>query len=424
MKLWSTWKQDCVETKSVIGENIYYYVVPGNKSCTVLQYTEHCAGCDEPFLGQLRRINGQWVAAIYCSVECRTAHHTDTEETKQKKSYASRHRSAETIQRVLEANRRPRSAETRAKQTEAIRGFRHTEETKAKIGLANKNRKWSKASVAKSVLHRQHPDREHVAVKSVMRRYVGNAKAHNRVFAIGEEEFRSLIKQSCHYCGTEPKALKILPGRGLIYRREDEVFYFNGIDRINTNLGYILDNVVTACSDCNKAKLNKPLPDFITWVMRLDSFLNTEHGDLIYYGDITEEQQVAARTVYRAYCTRKDSSGKHKIVTNTIPFSDFSRLIRTQCYYCGSGLSNRVAEKSGRKKDHVVLDKVLLYNGLDRIDSSGIYELSNVVPCCRHCNRAKLCMTQEEFYAWVHRVAKHVRTTPDLLKQLAVNVCS
>lgn len=62
------------------------------------------------------------------------------------------------------------------------------------------------------------------------------------------------------------------------------------------------------------------------------------------------------------------------------------------CYYCGSMPGNMI-KSYGFK-----------YNGLDRIDSSIGYTLTNVVTCCRICNMAKSDMSQQEFYNWIEKV--------------------
>jgi hypothetical protein len=62
--------------------------------------------------------------------------------------------------------------------------------------------------------------------------------------------------------------------------------------------------------------------------------------------------------------------------------SDFQRLILAACYYCGVQPSN----------------------GLDRIDNTGDYSLTNIYPCCSQCNYAKRNQTFVEFLAWVDRI--------------------
>lgn len=42
-----------------------------------------------------------------------------------------------------------------------------------------------------------------------------------------------------------------------------------------------------------------------------------------------------------------------------------------------------------------------VYNGLDRVNNLLGYELTNVVPCCNICNRAKKDMTYEQFKLWI-----------------------
>ena len=46
--------------------------------------------------------------------------------------------------------------------------------------------------------------------------------------------------------------------------------------------------------------------------------------------------------------------------------------------------------------------------GIDRWDSAKGYELTNSLPCCAVCNRAKMEMHGDEFTAWLKRAAKHL----------------
>lgn len=56
-------------------------------------------------------------------------------------------------------------------------------------------------------------------------------------------------------------------------------------------------------------------------------------------------------------------------------------------------------------------DDVLLYNGIDRVDSSLGYTVDNVVPCCKLCNQAKNNLSKQEFVDWVKRVYDHIHKT-------------
>lgn len=60
-----------------------------------------------------------------------------------------------------------------------------------------------------------------------------------------------------------------------------------------------------------------------------------------------------------------------------LSMKDFIRICSKNCFYCG-------IEPSNVKKDrHLVSDQMYIkYNGLDKIDPSGFYEIKNVRPCC------------------------------------------
>jgi hypothetical protein len=48
-----------------------------------------------------------------------------------------------------------------------------------------------------------------------------------------------------------------------------------------------------------------------------------------------------------------------------------------------------------------------LYNGLDRVDNTKGYIISNIVSCCGQCNRAKGILSQEEFLQWLKRASNY-----------------
>lgn len=74
----------------------------------------------------------------------------------------------------------------------------------------------------------------------------------------------------------------------------------------------------------------------------------------------------------------------------------FLKLTKECCYYCGANPSNIHKEKSSYGE--------YIYNGIDRIDNSKGYIKTNVVACCEKCNRAKMKMTQEQFFNLVKRI--------------------
>jgi hypothetical protein len=76
--------------------------------------------------------------------------------------------------------------------------------------------------------------------------------------------------------------------------------------------------------------------------------------------------------------------------------SEFRSLTASPCHYCGV---------PPRQSYHgIEAFGPYIYNGLDRLDSSGGYTAKNVVPCCWTCNMAKNAQSLTDFIAWIKRV--------------------
>ena len=85
------------------------------------------------------------------------------------------------------------------------------------------------------------------------------------------DTFTRLVESSCDYCGleyskeiedrsSESKKLKLT---------SDYVLKCNGIDRLDSNLGYSKDNTVPCCKYCNIAKNVMSKDEFLGWVKRV-----------------------------------------------------------------------------------------------------------------------------------------------------------
>lgn len=68
------------------------------------------------------------------------------------------------------------------------------------------------------------------------------ASIRNIEFTLNKEDFRALVTSLCTYCGASGSSYKI---------RSASV---NGIDRLDSSLGYTKENVVACCKKCNIAK--------------------------------------------------------------------------------------------------------------------------------------------------------------------------
>jgi len=86
-----------------------------------------------------------------------------------------------------------------------------------------------------------------------------------------------------------------------------------------------------------------------------------------------------------------------------LSLEEFRDLTKSNCNYCGvEPVQIYKAWKGGPEK----YSTPYIYNGVDRVDNLEGYISSNVVPCCKYCNQAKLNFSLEQFTAWLDRVVK------------------
>ncbi len=106
--------------------------------------------------------------------------------------------------------------------------------------------------------------------------YKAIAKSRNHEFSLTMDETIDLLKRNCYYCGGLPNNVF----NAILRNRRDKSQYnfyeikeydikYNGIDRINSSLGYTIDNVVSCCKHCNTAKLDRTYDEFKSWIERV-----------------------------------------------------------------------------------------------------------------------------------------------------------
>jgi len=82
-------------------------------------------------------------------------------------------------------------------------------------------------------------------IRRVLVNYKKSAKKRDILFELAECDFRDLIFNPCEYCGSPPEN-----------KMSGFVGKYQGIDRIDSSLGYFWDNVVPCCGKCNAQKNN------------------------------------------------------------------------------------------------------------------------------------------------------------------------
>jgi len=96
--------------------------------------------------------------------------------------------------------------------------------------------------------------------------------------AIAFVEYKEMASKPCVYCAHPgSNTIKDRDGRGGFIT--DAVIKHNGIDRINSEYGYTIDNTQPVCGFCNTAKLDKSEIYFFQWVKRVYEHLGLNHLD-------------------------------------------------------------------------------------------------------------------------------------------------
>lgn len=126
--------------------------------------------------------------------------------------------------------------------------------------------------VQKQNLKRAYKSRSYdtVTISQEYTNHRGNAKVAGRDY-MKKQDWLKIVKQPCFYCGgidirnrAAMDSYKKL--RGVTLKEEDIEKYaveLNGVDRLDSNKGYEMDNVVPCCGMCNRMKNKFTYKEFI-----------------------------------------------------------------------------------------------------------------------------------------------------------------
>ena len=174
------------------------------------------------------------------------------------------------------------------------------------------------------------------------------------------------ISQWCKSCNSEVKRNRYIKCKKKDTRTYIKRIYENGL----------------RCSSC---QLVKPFEEFYRNISSPDGY----SGECKYCSDIIRHNYPKRRYDIYKFSARK----KHRVFDLTL--EEFSFITSRPCFYCG--------EKTQDKN----------YVGIDRVDSSIGYVLSNCVPCCRACNAMKLDYSQQYFITHIKKIIKHIESIND-----------
>ena len=98
-----------------------------------------------------------------------------------------------------------------------------------------------------------------------MASYREGAVGRGLVFDLDKDQFRQLTSSLCYYCGCLPKFKKMRKSKHPHWGD----YVYNGIDRMDNNIGYVMDNCVTCCRTCNRGKGAWPYAFWVNHIKQL-----------------------------------------------------------------------------------------------------------------------------------------------------------
>ncbi len=103
------------------------------------------------------------------------------------------------------------------------------------------------------------------ARRVIWRSYVAAAENRGLEWSLSVEQFNSLILGVCTYCGESATRRKPSPTlRSTVLA--------NGIDRMDSELGYTAENCVSCCCDCDRMKMNRSLGEFLSRIEKIHKY--------------------------------------------------------------------------------------------------------------------------------------------------------
>lgn len=109
----------------------------------------------------------------------------------------------------------------------------------------------------------------HSAITIIHKSYRQGAKSRGLKFDLSREKLKELINKDCYYCGVS---------NSMTTKTDTYNYKHNGIDRLDSNEGYVEGNMVPCCSPCNRAKYTYTPKEYIDMCKRV-AMLHLEYDD-------------------------------------------------------------------------------------------------------------------------------------------------
>lgn len=193
--------------------------------------------------------------------------------------------------------------------------------------------------------------------------YKDDADQDGKPRSLTNAQYESAMKSPCFFCGLEIG----------MYDR-------NGIDRIDSKIGYHVHNIVPCCDRCNKnIKKSKDPLSTIEQCIHIASIQSKNETYARYPSSFGDGARVGTLQSYQ-------DRAKDKKIACELVQTDIQELRELPCTHCG---------------------RVGMATTWDRVDNKVGYVKSNLVPSCHTCNMARRDMIIEDFYALTNAIARN-----------------
>lgn len=189
-------------------------------------------------------------------------------------------------------------------------------------------------------------------------RFAYKATKRNKECCLSTEYITKTSFSPCFYCGEQAQ--------------DGEK---NGLDRVDNNVDYLSDNIVSCCATCNRMKHVHTQENFIKMTEHIATLNNlVENGELHPEAFTNHYGQISSNKIFHSYKIK----AQKRNYEFSLSYYDFASKRNNNCYLCGK-------ENSHEHK-----------NGLDRVHNNVGYLMDNVEACCGNCNLLKGVKTLEE----------------------------
>lgn len=107
------------------------------------------------------------------------------------------------------------------------------------------------------------------SIKYSPRESTARKVAKSRYADMPFQDFYEMSQLNCYYCNKEPSNKQnVATSKSSEKFCKEATFIYNGLDRVDNNLGHSKENCVPCCKICNYAKRERSVEDFKSWVLK------------------------------------------------------------------------------------------------------------------------------------------------------------